>query len=430
MDRRDILKALLASPLAAYAAPPRDAAGVQALQRDWKTLLAQGADVTLTTEPLQRPNEEWKKILTPQQYNVLREEGTERPGSSPLNGEKRPGVFVCAGCSLPLFTSAMKYDSGTGWPSFFTLIPGVFGTKTDRIAHLPAHRVPLRPLRRPSRPPLRRRPASRPACATATTASRCASFRRPARRDRDRPSGNDGPAGPRQLPARARVRRRRGGPAGRRLRRRRGDRRQRGAERHLSAHDERRRRRLLADLRRIEERGPLPRRRRPRRRERDDRRVPRSRPERDSVSGRAAGTLTVPGGVASWCEAHAAYGRLPLARNLEAAIGYARDGFPVTARVAQQIESAAADRTSSTPKRARSSLPAGTPPRRDQAREPGSRAHARAHRRRRPRRFLRRGDRPRARALRPGHGRVLRRGGPARAGRARGRSRYRRRTAA
>jgi peptide-methionine (R)-S-oxide reductase len=131
MDRRDILKALLASPLAAYAAPPRDAAGVQALQRDWKTLLAQGADATLDTSPLQRSNEEWKKILTPQQYNVLREEGTERPGSSPLNGEKRPGVFACAGCSLVLFTSAMKYDSGTGWPSFFTLIPGVFATRKD-----------------------------------------------------------------------------------------------------------------------------------------------------------------------------------------------------------------------------------------------------------------------------------------------------------
>jgi len=137
MDRRDILKALLASPLAAYAAPPRDAAGVQALQRDWKTLLAQGADVTLSTEPLQRSNEEWKKALTPQQYNVLREEGTERPGTSPLNGEKRPGVFVCAGCSLPLFTSAMKYESGTGWPSFFTLIPGVFATKTDRVLIYP-----------------------------------------------------------------------------------------------------------------------------------------------------------------------------------------------------------------------------------------------------------------------------------------------------
>jgi peptide-methionine (R)-S-oxide reductase len=132
MDRRDILKALLAAPLVARAAPPRDAAGVQALQRDWKALLAQGADVTLDTAPLQRSSEEWKKVLTPQQYNVLREEGTERPGSSPLNGEKRPGVFACAGCSLVLFTSAMKYDSGTGWPSFHTPLESAVGTTVDR----------------------------------------------------------------------------------------------------------------------------------------------------------------------------------------------------------------------------------------------------------------------------------------------------------
>jgi len=68
---------------------------------------------------------------------VLRHEGTEYPGSSPLNGEKRPGVFVCAGCALPLFTSQMKYDSGTGWPSFFTLIPGRLGTKEDRLLIMP-----------------------------------------------------------------------------------------------------------------------------------------------------------------------------------------------------------------------------------------------------------------------------------------------------
>ena len=61
-------------------------------------------------------------------YNVLREEGTERAGTSPLNAEKRPGVFVCAGCGLPLFTSAMKFESGTGWPSFFT-------DHTRRIRH-------------------------------------------------------------------------------------------------------------------------------------------------------------------------------------------------------------------------------------------------------------------------------------------------------
>jgi len=62
---------------------------------------------------------------------VLRQEGTERPGTSPLDREKRPGVFVCAGCGLPVFTSEMKFDSGTGWPSFFTFIPGNLQTKTD-----------------------------------------------------------------------------------------------------------------------------------------------------------------------------------------------------------------------------------------------------------------------------------------------------------
>ena len=64
-------------------------------------------------------------------YSQLREEDTERAGSSPLNAEKRPGIFACAGCGLPLFTSAMKYESGTGWPSFFTTIQGAFETKKD-----------------------------------------------------------------------------------------------------------------------------------------------------------------------------------------------------------------------------------------------------------------------------------------------------------
>ena len=75
--------------------------------------------------------EEWKKRLTPEQYAVLREEGTERAGSSPLDREKRKGTYVCAGCDLPLFTSEMKFDSGTGWPSFHSAIPGRLGTKTD-----------------------------------------------------------------------------------------------------------------------------------------------------------------------------------------------------------------------------------------------------------------------------------------------------------
>jgi peptide-methionine (R)-S-oxide reductase len=101
------------------------------LQKDWKAMLAPGAKVDLSRQPLQRSDAEWKKILTPQQYEVLRKEGTERPGSSPLNQEKRPGVYVCAGCSAPLITSAMKYESGTGWPSFFTAIPEAFGTRQD-----------------------------------------------------------------------------------------------------------------------------------------------------------------------------------------------------------------------------------------------------------------------------------------------------------
>jgi peptide-methionine (R)-S-oxide reductase len=140
MKRRNLLKVLAAAPLliapmwrVCAAAPARGSVSVEELQKNWKDFLAQGADVALTTEPLKRSNEEWKKILTPAQYNVLREEGTERAGSSPLNDEKRPGVFVCAGCSLPLFTSAMKYDSGTGWPSFFTAIPGAFVTKKDNF---------------------------------------------------------------------------------------------------------------------------------------------------------------------------------------------------------------------------------------------------------------------------------------------------------
>ncbi|EGF91583.1 methionine-R-sulfoxide reductase [Asticcacaulis biprosthecium C19] len=74
---------------------------------------------------------EWKRRLSPQAYNVLRQEGTERPGSSRLLDEKRPGTYVCAGCDLDLFSSDTKYDSGTGWPSFWKAIPGHIKTKTD-----------------------------------------------------------------------------------------------------------------------------------------------------------------------------------------------------------------------------------------------------------------------------------------------------------
>ena len=81
--------------------------------------------------------DEWRVLLTPAQFDVLREEGTERPFSSPLNDEKRKGTFVCAGCDLALFTSETKYESGTGWPSFYTFIAGHLETKTDFKLVLP-----------------------------------------------------------------------------------------------------------------------------------------------------------------------------------------------------------------------------------------------------------------------------------------------------
>jgi len=86
---------------------------------------------TNAIKKITKTKEEWRKILTPAQYDILRDAGTEPPHSSALDKEKRKGTYVCAGCDLPLFKSDMKYDSGTGWPSFFTTIPGAVGTKTD-----------------------------------------------------------------------------------------------------------------------------------------------------------------------------------------------------------------------------------------------------------------------------------------------------------
>jgi peptide-methionine (R)-S-oxide reductase len=87
--------------------------------------------------PLRKPHGEWRRLLAPAQYAVLFEEGTERPGSSPLDGEKRAGTYVCAACALPLFASAAKYDSGTGWPSFTAPIAGHVATKRDFRLILP-----------------------------------------------------------------------------------------------------------------------------------------------------------------------------------------------------------------------------------------------------------------------------------------------------
>ena len=82
--------------------------------------------------PVQKSPEEWRKSLAPEAYYVLREHGTERAGTSPLNHEKRNGVFLCAGCEQELFASGTKFESGTGWPSFFDPLPGAVATTEDR----------------------------------------------------------------------------------------------------------------------------------------------------------------------------------------------------------------------------------------------------------------------------------------------------------
>ena len=81
---------------------------------------------------MQKTDDEWKQTLTPEQFHVLREHGTERVGSSPLNWEKREGTFTCAACGQPLFTSDTKFESGTGWPSFYRPIEGAIATTADR----------------------------------------------------------------------------------------------------------------------------------------------------------------------------------------------------------------------------------------------------------------------------------------------------------
>ncbi len=88
-------------------------------------------------EPLRLSDAQWRKRLSPAQYDVLRDEGTEPAGSSALNLEKRKGAYHCVGCDLPLFASGMKYDSGTGWPSFFDFLPGAVQTKLDFKMILP-----------------------------------------------------------------------------------------------------------------------------------------------------------------------------------------------------------------------------------------------------------------------------------------------------
>lgn len=82
--------------------------------------------------PVERTDSEWRAALSAEAYRVLRQHGTERPGSSPLNAEKRSGQFLCAGCGRALFDATTKYESGTGWPSFYAPLEGAIGTQVDR----------------------------------------------------------------------------------------------------------------------------------------------------------------------------------------------------------------------------------------------------------------------------------------------------------
>ena len=117
MNRRHFLSRSAAA-LAATAALPASAAGPNAAS-------------TAPSDKIVKTPDEWRKTLTAEQFHILREEGTERPFSSPLDKEKRKGTFVCAGCELALFKSDTKFDSGTGWPSFWAPIPGALATKVD-----------------------------------------------------------------------------------------------------------------------------------------------------------------------------------------------------------------------------------------------------------------------------------------------------------
>lgn len=94
-------------------------------------LLALPARAATTKPRLVKTKAEWKRLLSPAAYQVLFEEGTEPAGTSALNAEKRPGTYVCVACNQPLFDAAHKYESGTGWPSFYQALQGALGTSTD-----------------------------------------------------------------------------------------------------------------------------------------------------------------------------------------------------------------------------------------------------------------------------------------------------------
>ena len=93
---------------------------------------------------VEKSDDEWRRLLKPAQYRVLRQHGTEQPFSSPLNGEKRKGTFACAGCALPLFSSDTKFESGTGWPSFYAPLANAVASSDDRSLLIPRTEVHCR----------------------------------------------------------------------------------------------------------------------------------------------------------------------------------------------------------------------------------------------------------------------------------------------
>lgn len=127
MTRRQLMNLLSLFGLA----PVASQAQAQAQAQSQAPAVTAPPRATGATDWRKLSDADWKARLSPAQYNVLRREGTEPPHTSPLNAEKRKGVFHCAGCDLPLFSSDTKYESGTGWPSFFAALPGAVNTKTD-----------------------------------------------------------------------------------------------------------------------------------------------------------------------------------------------------------------------------------------------------------------------------------------------------------
>jgi len=139
MKRRSVVLALAALPVVGGVlrtfpgarSSTHTNADIEAMQARWRDFLPTNAKPPSATSQLDLSEEQWQAKLTPEQFQILRKDGTERAFSSPLDKEKERGVFACAGCELPLFSSEMKFDSGTGWPSFFTTIPEATQTKRD-----------------------------------------------------------------------------------------------------------------------------------------------------------------------------------------------------------------------------------------------------------------------------------------------------------